>query len=553
MKTLSPLLPALLAGLFLTACNDKPSGLATQDRNMAAHSHTDSNAHGHDHDAATGDHMPKLERLSNFSASTELYLERPPFFVGQTAELTAYLTRLADFKPLRQGRVSVILSGNGATQRYDSDAPATPGIFKVIVTPKTAGDFEMTLLVETATISSRHALGSVPVFADAKAAAAAHQHHSHGIHDEGILFTKEQQWKADFATAEAIDGHARSSISATATIKARPDGEALLVAPATGVLRPTGSLARIGQSVRKGQILAYLAPRLAGDTDQATLQAATAKAGIALEQARRERERMEALFQDEAIAEKRLLEARDHERLAATELQAARARQGQLGGNDGNGDSGIAIRTPIDSSIADVAVAAGAFVTEGSPLFHLADTARLWLEARVPESEIGRMGLGAADALDGAAFTVDGYDQPFVIEPGKNGKLIAVGGVVDAATRTVPAIFEFSNPGNLRLGMTARAQLYIGAGKGAQEAEEARNALLVPASAVQDENGMPVVYVQTGGERFERRPVRVGARDGAHVAILDGLEAGRQVRVVSRGAHLIRLASSMSAAVGHAH
>lgn len=561
-ETASLLLPALLAGLFLTACNDKSASLAPHAHDTAAHAadhaHDHERDHNHERERDHGDHLPKLERLSSFSDSIELYLERPPFFVGQPVELTAHLTRLADFKPLRQGRVSVMLSGDGEDQRYGSDAPIAPGIFSVTVTPRTAGDFELMLLVESAAGSSRHALGSVPVFADIEAAAAAHQHHSHGIHDEGIKFTKEQQWKNDFATAEAIRGRARPSLSATATIKARPDGEALLAAPAAGLLRPAGRLAQIGQHVKKGQVLAYLAPRLGGDTDQATLQADTGKARIALEQARRERERMEALFQDEAIAEKRLLEARDHERLATTELQAAQARQGQLAGNDGSGsgNAGIAIRAPIDGSIADLGVTAGAFVTEGNPLFHIADTARLWLEARVPEHEIGRLGAMDAAALDGASFTVDGYGQPFAIEPGKNGRLIAVGGVIDASTRTVPVIFEFDNPGNLRLGMTARAQLYLGAGEAketeaAEKTEKMEKTLLIPASAVQDENGTSVVYVQTGGESFERRLVRVGARDGTRIAILDGLEAGQ--RVVSQGAYLIRLATSMSTAVGHTH
>lgn len=114
--------------------------------------------------------------------------------------------------------------------------------------------------------------------------------------------------------------------------------------------------------------------------------------------------------------------------------------------------------------------------------------------------------------------------------------------MVDANTRTVPAIFEFANPGGLRLGMTAKAQLYAGAGV---------EAVLVPAGAVQDESGTSVVYVQTGGESFERRIVRVGARDGERVAILDGIDPGQ--RVVGKGAYLIRLLTSMSAAVGHAH
>jgi RND family efflux transporter MFP subunit len=204
----------------------------------------------------------------------------------------------------------------------------------------------------------------------------------------------------------------------------------------------------------------------------------------------------------------------------------------QLGGDSG----GIALRAPIDGVIADVAVAAGAFVEEGAPLVHIADTARLWLEARVPESEIGRLGTPA-----GAAFAVDGFPAMFEIDAARGGRLIAVGGVVDATTRTVPVVFELANPDRaLRLGMLARVQLF--AGRGTQ-------GVVVPAGAVQDESGTRVVYVQTGGDTFERRIVGVGARDGDRIAIRAGLEPGE--RVVARGAYLIRLSTSKAAAAGH--
>ncbi|MBK7015973.1 MAG: efflux RND transporter periplasmic adaptor subunit [Sulfuritalea sp.] len=521
MKTPSTLIALTIVALLLAGCGEKKAASGGHDHGAAAQ------AAGH---ADHGDHGPEGEKLTHFSDKTELYVEFPALVVGQAATFVAHSTWLADFKPVTQGKLTVLLAGGSAPEeRFVADAPAVPGIFKPNVTPKAGGERELTLIVETPNGSMTHELGPVQVFADAKAAAANHGDHADS---SGIPFTKEQQWKIDFATVEAVKGTARPSVAATATIKAQPDGEALLAAPAAGVLRPAGSFPRVGQAVHKGQVLAYLAPRLGGETDQATLEAAAGKARIGLEQARRERERMEALFKDEAIAERRLLEARANERMAEAEANAAQARQAQLGGA-----GGIAIRAPVAGTLADVAVAPGAFVAEGVPLFHVANTGRLWLEARVPESEIGRLGTPS-----GASFAVDGFAQPFVIEPGKNGKLIAVGGVVDANTRTVPAIFEFANPGGLRLGMTAKAQLYAGAGV---------EAVLAPAGAVQDESGTSVVYVQTGGESFERRIVRVGARDGERVAILDGIDPGQ--RVVGKGAYLIRLSTSMSAAVGHAH
>jgi multidrug efflux pump subunit AcrA (membrane-fusion protein) len=75
----------------------------------------------------------------------------------------------------------------------------------------------------------------------------------------------------------------------------------------------------------------------------------------------------------------------------------------------------------------------------------------------------------------------------------------------------------------------------------------------VPASALVDDAGRPIVFVQTAGETFERRPVTVGAREGELVQILAGVKPGE--RIVTTGAHLVRLAalSTSVPATGHVH
>jgi multidrug efflux pump subunit AcrA (membrane-fusion protein) len=74
----------------------------------------------------------------------------------------------------------------------------------------------------------------------------------------------------------------------------------------------------------------------------------------------------------------------------------------------------------------------------------------------------------------------------------------------------------------------------------------------VPADAVVDDGGQAIVFVQRGGESFERRPVRVGGpREGGFLHIAEGLRPGE--RVVTRGAHLVRLAALSPQAPGHGH
>jgi multidrug efflux pump subunit AcrA (membrane-fusion protein) len=56
--------------------------------------------------------------------------------------------------------------------------------------------------------------------------------------------------------------------------------------------------------------------------------------------------------------------------------------------------------------------------------------------------------------------------------------------------------------------------------------------------------------VQTEGESFERRPVTVGAREGELVQV-SGVKPGEHI--VTKGAHLVRLAALSTSVPAHGH
>lgn len=513
---MKPLHIALLlaTSLALAGCGDK-----------AADSQAPEAEAGHE------DHGSGGEKLTHFSDRTELFVEFPRLVVGEKSAFAAHLSGLSDFKAVTAGKVTVRLSGDGqADEVFTVDGPSQPGIFRPEASPKHAGERELSIEVSTAEFSVTHQLGPVTVYPDRKTADAAPAAHD----DEGIGFTKEQQWKVDFATTEVVTRPIRPSIHATGVLRARPDGEAQLTAPAAGQVQSAGTFPRLGQAVKKGELLAYLVPRMGGETDLATLRAAANKAQVERDLASQELTRLEGLHREEAVPEKRVLAARATAALARAELAAAQQRLGQYSGAGG----GIPVRAPVAGTIADVRVSPGAFAQEGTLLFHIADRRSLWLELRVPESEAARLA-----SPTGAAFRVAGDERSVEIVPGKNGRLIAVGGVVDATTRTVPVVFEFTaTDHNLPIGMAVQAQVFGGG---------TRDAVAIPASSVLDEGGMTMVFVQAGGESFERRTVRLGAREGDWVEVLDGLTPGS--RVVSRGAYLVKLASTGTAQIGHGH
>ena len=75
--------------------------------------------------------------------------------------------------------------------------------------------------------------------------------------------------------------------------------------------------------------------------------------------------------------------------------------------------------------------------------------------------------------------------------------------------------------------------------------------LAVPETAIVDDAGRKVVYVQVEGESFERRLVALGIRSGGWVQVTSGVAKGE--RVVSRGAYEIKLAASGGAVPEHGH
>jgi multidrug efflux pump subunit AcrA (membrane-fusion protein) len=169
------------------------------------------------------------------------------------------------------------------------------------------------------------------------------------------------------------------------------------------------------------------------------------------------------------------------------------------------------------------------------------NTETVLIEAQLPESDLGRLGPS-----HGATYETPAAPGTFVPVLGTGGgRLVFLGITVDAKTRTLPLVYEVPNPaGRLRIGMAL--SVYI-------ETAHVAEALAVPVSALVDEDGRAVAFVQVSGETFHKRDLTLGIQDGEYVQVLAGLAAGE--RVVTKGAYAIRLASVSTTipAHGHAH
>jgi cobalt-zinc-cadmium efflux system membrane fusion protein len=477
--------------------------------------------------------------FTHWTDRTELFIELPALVQGMESPCAAHVTRLADFSALAAGRVTVVLRGGLHEQRFDADAPSVPGIFRPVAVPGSAGARRLLVEVELPDGVAVHDLGQVQVFAaeDAAREATPEEPEPAGR----IVFLKEQQWPTVFGTEVVSERSFRPSLRATGTLRSRDDGKVVVTAPVAGrITRVGSSFPRVGARVAVEQPLVMLAPRLEA-SDQASLDLAVTSARLEVSYAERERERLEALVQEGAVPERRAVDARHAEDEARAALGASERRLAQFRRvqrtRGGRSESGLQVRAPLDGTIADVEVAPGAFVEAGTPLFDVVDLSTIWLEAHVAEADVAAL----AD-VRGGWFELEGFDAPFELAAEA---LVARSASIDPGSRTLALSFAVENP-DARLPLGAFARVHLATG-------EPERALGVPPSAIVDDGGLDVVYVQVEGEAFERRVVRLGPRDGGRVAVAAGLAAGEHI--VTRGAWSIKLAAASGSipAHGHAH
>ncbi len=518
-----------------------------------AHAHGEGghgdHAHPHSEGAASEPEPPDQDATLTGRAS-ELFVQFPALVKGRAWPFAVHLTRLEDYRAVAAGSVTVRLSGAGAPEeRFVKEGPDRPGYFRTLVEPKATGLRQLTIEVDSPGLREVHDLGPYMVHASVAEAIAAGTAAEAGAGTEvdeadEIPFLKEQQWKLDFRLDPVGRRSLRPSLRAFGVILPRHHGEAWIVPPQRGrLLAPGGHLPDVGERVERDQVMGLVAVPLAESVgDPAGLDLAVERARLELSVAEAELQRAETLLRQEAVPERRVLEAKSRKAAAEAEVGAAERRRSafrEMQKSEGEGAAGrIELRTPLAGTVVSCQAVAGVFVDQGERLFRVVDLEHLWLEARVPAARIAEIGEAS-----GAWFQLEGSSRVFEVDGTGGGHLVRIGNEVDPGTRTLAVVYEVPNTeGVLRLGMHASVRILTG---------NARECLAVPRSAVVDEAGRPVAYVQVAGETFARRPLTLGLEDEDWIEVREGLEPGD--RVVTRGAYYLRLAAAAGSVPSHGH
>jgi len=516
--------PATVLVLLLSACG---------------HGHDEKGGHPHDDKGGHADEaaLPG-QSVTRWTERTELFMEFPPLIVGKETRFAAHVTEMPSFNAVTAGSASIRLKMAGASPLEGSvPEPASPGIFRPLITPTKAGTCELEMSIASPQLTDSFVIGPCEVYATEAAARAALKEEPEP--PGRITYLKEQAWKTEFATVAVAERDLQEGVRATGEIRPVSGLEAQLTAPSAGRVSLASPAPILGMPVNKDQVLATIAPRVTGGIDRSTLGADVGAYEAEASAARVELERAQRLVTAQAAPPKSVDEAATRLKIAEARLAGARGRLGQFeaGARGTGGGRVFQVRAPADGTLVSIEAASGQGVEEGQKLFTVIDLDRVWLVAKVFEADVPRV-----EGAQSAWFTIDGYEQPFTVDP-SNGKLVTVGRVVDPQTRTVPVIFEVANTaGKLRIGNFTKTVIATGA---------PRKARAIPDAAIVEDGGRSVAYVMVEGEAFERRPLRLGIRANGWTEVLEGLATGE--RVVTKGAYEIKLASSSGAVPAHGH
>ncbi len=285
--------------------------------------------------------------------------------------------------------------------------------------------------------------------------------------------------------------------------------EASLGAEAGG-LRLAEVAVNVGDPVRRGQVLASLAPEtVQADLEEARARVAEAEANLAEAEsdARRARELRAAGF----VSEQKVTQSDTLENAARARLEAQRAalRNQQLR------LSQTRVTAPDDGVISARSATVGAVPAAGQELFRLIRKGRLEWRAEVASADLSRIrpGLRARVTLaDGTAV---------------EGRVRMLAPTVDAQTRNGLVYVDLPAPGAARAGMFARGEIEVAAARG----------LTLPETAVVLREGFAYVLRVGPDSRVVQAKVSLGRRAGDRVEVTGGLDPAARV-VAAGGAFL---------------
>lgn len=252
-------------------------------------------------------------------------------------------------------------------------------------------------------------------------------------------------------------------------------------------------------------------------------EAAVSSARISFENAKRELERNRSLFERSVLSEAEFSRFQLEYELKKQELSTATNNVALIKNGAINKSSKVSnqVRSTVAGTVLDVPVEEGESVIEsntfnaGTTVATVADMSDMIFQGRVDESEVGKLREGMELSIQIGAIEGERLRGKLeYIAP----KGVATEGVIEFEIR---AAIEARDDVLVRAGYSANADIVL---------DRRDGVLAINEGLLQFEDGKPFVEVETGPQRFEKRPVEVGLSDGINIEVLNGVEQSTKIK-----------------------
>ena len=347
--------------------------------------------------------------------------------------------------------------------------------------------------------------------------------HDHSVEEHNQDESEEHDHKHEYKTAKIQLQSFHQIIKTSGEIKNSPSDEIVVVATNTGRVSLFAGLAK-GVNVNIDQILF----QISGDNiidNNIALRYNTAKADF--EKAKSDFERAEKLTKNNIISEK------EYEQI---KLEYSNTKyEYELIAKSYKKGSGV-VTSPVKGFVKEYFVEEGQYVETGQKLAVINKHLKLRLVAEVSQKYAHNL-----PEIESATFLINNSEKAFNTEK-LDGKLISYGKSVNSKSYYIPVIFEIRNEKELLPG--SFVQVFL-------KGKELNDVIVVPVSALIEEQDNYFVFVEEDHDKFQKRHVILGDSDGTNVLVKEGLSAGEII--VTEGTYFVKLASMSNELPVHSH
>jgi len=267
-----------------------------------------------------------------------------------------------------------------------------------------------------------------------------------------------------------------------------------VIAKVNGMEQIAAVNVKVGDKVSAGQVLAQI--------DSTTMQITVSNAQMAYDDALRNYENNQALFELGALSQQNMNQLEMALKNAENNLRSAKLGLGYL-----------TVTAPISGTVTMVNAEVGSYATASAPMFEIANVDTLKISAGINEKNVSKIAIGQE-----VLVKINSASEEWM-----TGTITEISKVMNMNTKNYPITIALNNQDNeLVAGMYAEIKVVV---------DHVDDRLVIPVQAIVYKDAQPVVYTVQEDGTVKECAVELGLNDGDHYVIESGLTAGDKMVV----------------------